>query len=347
MTTGTKKWFIASPAYDVAFFLAPPTLAFVLGIVLATTGASERVIHVDGVERRLVGIAIGTLIHAHLVTVFVRSHLDSSIFRKHRVRFVVVPIALFVAIVASPHVAALAIVVATFWDVYHSGAQTFGLCRIYDRNAGRPDDPLGRKLDAVAQQMLYAGPIAAGVSLTAHTDSFFEFEAFEDPTSLFFARIPLAIDTHATFIARGVLAIAAAVVVVYLVYNVRRARRGEGPSIAAVVLITTTGACAIATWGFDSWGEAFFVMNFFHAVQYLALVWAIEGGRLHARTRLPSARPWRMLTLALYLGVAFAYGLWVERLDPDLEAAWALTMVVSLMHFWYDGFIWSVRRGEI
>jgi len=25
---------------------------------------------------------------------------------------------------------------------------------------------------------------------------------------------------------------------------------------------------------------------------------------------------------------------------------WAITMVVSLMHFWYDAFVWSVRRAE-
>jgi hypothetical protein len=28
-------------------------------------------------------------------------------------------------------------------------------------------------------------------------------------------------------------------------------------------------------------------------------------------------------------------------------ALWAITMVVSLMHFWYDAFVWSVRKADI
>ena len=42
-----------------------------------------------------------------------------------------------------------------------------------------------------------------------------------------------------------------------------------------------------------------------------------------------------------------AYGLSVELMDPSWHAFWAVTMVVSLMHFWYDAFIWSVRRAEV
>ncbi|QAT84945.1 hypothetical protein EJ065_3383 [Corallococcus coralloides] len=34
-------------------------------------------------------------------------------------------------------------------------------------------------------------------------------------------------------------------------------------------------------------------------------------------------------------------------LDPDLESLWACTLVVSLMHFWYDGFIGSVARKQV
>ncbi len=43
-----------------------------------------------------------------------------------------------------------------------------------------------------------------------------------------------------------------------------------------------------------------------------------------------------------------AYGLWAELVDSrEQRVALAVTLVVSLMHFWYDGFIWSVRRREV
>lgn len=53
------------------------------------------------------------------------------------------------------------------------------------------------------------------------------------------------------------------------------------------------------------------------------------------------------LALALFLGPVLLYGLGAELLDADHEGLWALTLVVSLMHFWYDGFIWSVGRRQV
>jgi hypothetical protein len=53
------------------------------------------------------------------------------------------------------------------------------------------------------------------------------------------------------------------------------------------------------------------------------------------------------VAVAFFLGSVLAYGVAAELLDPDLESLWALTLVVSLMHFWYDGFIWSVGRQQV
>ncbi len=79
-------------------------------------------------------------------------------------------------------------------------------------------------------------------------------------------------------------------------------------------------------------------------MQYLAIVWAMEGKRIAARMRLPG-RP--RLALAAYLGGVLVYGFGVQVLDADIRALWAITMVVSLMHFWYDAFVWSVRRAQV
>ena len=53
------------------------------------------------------------------------------------------------------------------------------------------------------------------------------------------------------------------------------------------------------------------------------------------------------LVLAIYLGGVLAYGLGVQALDADLTVLWGITMVVSIMHFWYDAFVWSVRKKQI
>ena len=57
-------------------------------------------------------------------------------------------------------------------------------------------------------------------------------------------------------------------------------------------------------------------------------------------------------TLALFLAIAAGYGVWAEVADAGtlpsgLDLGWNVTIVVALMHFWYDGFIWSVRKSQV
>jgi hypothetical protein len=273
--------------------------------------------------------------------VFFRSHGNPSIRRLYPIRFFIVPAILWLGIVVSPWVAAASTVVATFWDVWHSGAQTFGFARIYERNHGTPPE-VGRRLDYVLQQVLYAGPILAGATLMDHVDSFTSFESVGDT---FFSAIPAEVEGHARYLTYGVLVVGTIVVIAYVLTYWRLARRGAWhPPWLKIWLVASTGFVSIYTWAFNSWGQAFLIMNLFHAVQYLALVWAMEGKRIAGLMRLPS-QP--RLALGLYLGSVLAYGLGVQALDSDLTTLWAITMVVSLMHFWYDAFIWSVRRAQV
>ena len=52
------------------------------------------------------------------------------------------------------------------------------------------------------------------------------------------------------------------------------------------------------------------------------------------------------LAWAAFTGGALAYGFGAHA-TSGLSAWYAVTLVIALMHFWYDGFIWSVRRGEV
>jgi hypothetical protein len=252
-----------------------------------------------------------------------------------------VPVVLWLAIVAPPWLAVLATVVATFWDVWHSGAQTFGFARIYERNHGTPP-ALGRRLDFWLQQILYAGPILAGATLMDHVDSFSSFDKVGDAL---FASVPARVEGVRQYLTYGVLACGTLLIVAYVTTYWRLARRSEWtPPWLKIWLVASTGFVSIYTWGFNSWGQAFLIMNLFHGVQYLALVWAMEGKRISARVGLGN-RP--SLALVLYLGGCLAYGFGVQALDADLTVLWAITIVVSLMHFWYDAFVWSVRRAQV
>ena len=109
---------------------------------------------------------------------------------------------------------------------------------------------------------------------------------------------------------------------------------------------------SIAAWGFNSFGQAFLIMNVFHAVQYFAIVWWAErvsierAFRLHGRAIARFLVPWLFVLSALLYGfwIGWGYEYWAGR------AAWVLLSVVNtvaIMHFWYDGFVWSVRKRQV
>ena len=65
-------------------------------------------------------------------------------------------------------VAAAAFVLMTFWDVYDSSMQTFGLARIYGSKAG--ESPHERRwADLTVNLLLYAGPVFGGAMLVNHS----------------------------------------------------------------------------------------------------------------------------------------------------------------------------------
>ena len=333
--------YIVSRTFDWLFFLGSPMWALSLGILVSGSLLTSESWQLAGEHDTLVGFFIGTVIHAHLVAVLFRSHSNGEIRRLYPIRFFVVPPVLWLAIVVSPWVLAASTVVATFWDVWHSGAQTFGFARIYERNHGTPPE-VGRRIDFWLQQVLYAGPILAGATLMDHVSS---FSSFDDVGAAFFTAVPAEVEGHARYLTYAMVAIGTVVVLAYVLTYWRLARRGHwSPPWLKIWLVGSTGFVSVYTWAFNSWGQAFLIMNLFHGVQYLALVWAMEGKRIATKMRL-GTRP--RIALGIYLGSVLAYGLGVQALDSDLTTLWAITMVVSLMHFWYDAFVWSVRRAQV
>lgn len=343
-----SKSYIVGPFYDALFFIFSPLLALGLGILIYAFDLSSKRVSVFGHEGSPPQIFIGAFIMAHLFAVFFRSNGNPKIFALYPYRFTVVPIALFLGMCVSPWIAVSVGVLATWWDVYHSSLQTFGLGRIYDLRAGN-DPQTGRRLDLLLNLLLYAGPILAGASLMLHTK---DFRAFEQVHSTFFATLGDRMDAGQPAMRRVILAVGIPFLVYYLGSYVRYWRQGYNVSMPKVLLLVSTGFCSIYTWGYNSFGEAFFIMNFFHAFQYFGLVWWSEKKTMRSLFRLENVGGSTALTLLLFLGISFGYGFWAEVFDTEtvgarVDVAWNIAIVVAIMHFWYDGFIWSVRKKQV
>ncbi|MGB3166649.1 MAG: hypothetical protein WBA68_07740, partial [Alteraurantiacibacter sp.] len=135
-----------------------------------------------------------------------------------------------------------------------------------------------------------------------------------------------------------------AVGIVWSVANYAKAV-SEGYELPAhkIGLIASTGAVAFLAWGYLPPLVAFATINIHHALQYYVIVWMQEGKRITTFTRLSSTAAFGMFVLFTAV-VAMGYDL-ATKLDSRLMLVPFLAC--SLLHFWYDGFVWSVRKKSV
>lgn len=340
----TRPAWLVGPKVDLLCVILSPVLALGLVVgVLALVRAIGAAPAVDTARVRL-GFFTAVWTGAHLVAVFFRSHADPTVFARHRLRFVVVPPLLYLAIVSSAWVTTTALIVTAVWDVWHTAMQNFGLGRLYDARAGNSTDE-GRGLDLAVNAALYIAPILAGLSLvpTLAWLELYTALGWEGPS-----RFLGAVDAARGPIRAAAIAVGGGVVLLYLVKLRQRMRDGYRPARTKLWLLASTGVASVVAWGFLPPLEAFVIANLWHALQYFVIVWATEHvqiGRALGVGRFGFPPAATLVAYALFLAVA---GLvYVGVAESALRACLAAALVCSILHFWYDGFIWSVRRRHV
>lgn len=341
---------LASPTYDAVLFIGSPLLALLAAAMLWGISGPGTPVDLFGGATTAQALALRAIIHAHLVIVFARSHMNRAVFRRYPLRFIVVPVLLLAAMIASPVVLGAALAVVVVWDLYHSSMQTFGLARIYDARAGA-DVTRDRVADVWLSHAIYLGPFLAGPMLTVLVQV-----ALAPVIPLFPAVAPVsdAMSAAAPHIRAATLVACALALAAYGLTAWRRARRGEPFSLQKHALYATTAIASVAAWGLNSFGQALLIVNLFHAVQYFGIVAFTEKknlAELLGFARLASASALVFIVLVLAGGM---YGFWIGAAWQHwVPGGFAQTLVlaivnlVAILHFWYDGFIWSVRRGDV
>jgi hypothetical protein len=147
------------------------------------------------------------------------------------------------------------------------------------------------------------------------------------------------------------LLVAGACFLVYYVHAFRKLSRDEGYRFSRqkLLMLVTTGCVSFYAWGFLHPAGAFFVSNFFHGLQYFAMVWWSEKRNMTRTFGLSRFVFGQLVTLSAYLLIIFSVGVWykVYATHGASMAAASIATVISLMHFWYDGFIWSVQKRQV
>jgi hypothetical protein len=317
------------------------------GIVLSDFSYATSRQTIFGVVDSRLGFGIAVWTYAHLFTVVFRSHLNRHVFAQHRIRFVVVPIVLFVGLMTSPWVLAIGLALTWFWDIYHSSMQVFGFSRIYDSKLGNPSDK-GRMLDVWMAHFIYIAPIFVGLSLRPILEAATrEFRPLG--YGVFYRKVDAVIALQPVF--TSIILFASTLFVAYYIHTFWRLHKDEGyrysPQKAA--MLVSTAVTSVYAWGFLHPAGAFFAMNFFHALQYFAMVWWSERKTMTKTMGLSRFAYGHVVALVVFLVVIFGVGTWHQVFATHGGGLVALSIatVITLMHFWYDGFIWSVRKHEV
>jgi tetratricopeptide (TPR) repeat protein len=318
---------------DLLLFIATPIVIVPLAIVAKSRLSLE--------EIALYVAAFGAV--GHHLPGMLRAYADRELFERFKSRFLLSPMLLLTVCVLFElrKLNGLRVVVL-LWGVWHGLAQVYGFARIYDAKAGS-----FRLLTARLDWCMCVAWFGAGM-LYSPGKMVMLLEAFYRSGG------PL-LPATAIHVFQTAWAIATAAVTVAFLGNLLRQRLWGHPLNSAKLLLMVS---SFSFWWYAMVGISNVVVGIalfelFHDVQYLAIVW------IYNRKRADKARDvgafMRFLfrrsgvMIGLYVGMVFAYGyvkLLADRMDGQSvqRLLFGFITASTLLHFYFDGFIWKVRE---
>ena len=279
----------------------------------------------------------------HHLPGMIRAYGDRALFERFRWRFIIAPVFLVCTCVAFYWWDLKGIVlVVFFWGVWHGMMQTYGFCRIYDAKMGS-FAALTRRLDFATCGIWFAAAVL--LSSPRMTDTLEAYYASGGPYIL-----PGLLRAAQQIM----LLTAIAVAILFLINFARMWAQGKRPNPVKLALVATS----IGFWWYCNNGvvnilAGIALFEVFHDVQYLSLVWIYNRNRVEKDRSIGGFMRFVFRRsgslVGLYIGLVFAYGslsYFNSRLEIETIKR-VLTGVVTastLLHFYYDGFIWKVRE---
>ncbi len=349
-----RTW-IVSPAWDLTYLVLTP-----LAIVPAVLVAVRQWLSAEQVYLAVISFAsLG-----HHLPGFMRAYGDRELFQRYRWRFVLAPPLVFAMALAFTPPAAVASalhlpwthlhgleLILLVWGTWHGLMQTYGFMRIYDLRRGANDARTARLDRALCIAIFVAGVVLSDTRMFGLAGAMWQ------------TGLPLFGSEALAGVRWVVGGACAAVVAGYVGDALSRKRRGAPVNGVKLLLAGVTGwfwwYCGRLSTNLLI-GVAMF--EIFHAVQYNAIVW-IYNRRLLERAGerfgpLGFLFRDRLAMLGVYLAAIAAYSairFFTARPDDrmfsgDLVNAhqWLIAAFVasSLLHFYYDGFIWKVSERK-
>src|SRR5256885_6204973 len=279
----------------------------------------------------------------HHLPGMIRAYGDRALFNRFKWRFILAPLFLLAVCTAFFWWDLKGIMlVVFFWGVWHGLMQTYGFCRIYDAKMGS-FAALTRRLDFASCVIWFATAVA--LSPLRMSDTLDIYYTCGGP---FIS--PVLLHEFQQVMLWGAIAVS----VLFVVHFGRMWHLGKRPNPVKAALLVTT----ITFWWYCNNGVANILVGIalfevFHDVQYLSLVWIYNRNRVEKDSNIGGFMRFVFRRsgslIGLYVGLVFAYGslsyfnahLGIETVKRILTG---VVTASTLLHFYYDGFIWKVRE---
>jgi len=335
-----RSSYIVSPIFDWLAFIAAPLIGFVICMLLHFHLLPDPTIQFGEFRGKFWFFTIFIVMtQCHLFITVLRAYGNKTIFSKFKRRLLLGPLAIFLFVYSYEWVFMLTLFVNIWWDVYHSACQTYGFSRLYDVRVGNTSTTMC-VLDRILNCLIYIGPILGGANLISHLDVF-QQSYFE---MLFFSKIPF----YAGFYSRTILILVllfTALFIPYYLYAAWKSSKKNNVSYQKICLLSITALVSILAWGFNTFGMAFLIANFFHAWQYYAMIYWSEKSSVAKRFNLDDKKASFVVIFILIALSAFL--IFFVGFKQKTQFIISLLLTISLCHFWFDGFIWSVKKKHV
>ncbi|HCL28791.1 MAG TPA: hypothetical protein DIC52_10180 [Candidatus Latescibacteria bacterium] len=335
--------YIISPRQDAFWFLTLPFVAilFALGAQRYLPGGA------------LAAIALWVTVPHHFVT-WLRVYGSADEFSRFRERFIIGPILMLAGVYLLIQHAPLSLVLlVTLWDHQHSLMQQYGFSRVYDFKAKAGSSLTGR-FDLALNWILFVNMLVVSPLF-----------------SVIWVRMlhewHLGVETTVVLLVQQLSwAIAGTGLIVYLMHTAWCMRRGYALNPMKYLFLFAS----YFLWYYTSFTTTYLLVyaiahRIMHGTQYIVMVysylrnkeargtsdstlhaWVARRGNLRAFLLLCIA--YAMLFHALTEGHIRDFGFGVIGFNTNFDLfAYSLLSSFALLHYYYDAFIWKVRRPEV
>jgi hypothetical protein len=355
----TQHW-VLDPVQDTALIIAAPLLVLALALL------AFRMLPAASATSLIIVTHIVLTVAHHLPT-FIRIYGDVELFRRFRWSFLlapVIPLAFSAAVLGYINYRGLPVeyflylyIMLAIWDPWHFLRQHYGFMRIYDRGNEAPR-ALASRMDLTLCSVWFVYIMLASGAWLA--DMFQDLYATAHmPVILVIA--PNAIE-WATSVMRDLALLTTAAYAIYLGWCWYH---GYFVSLAKLALIIATFGVMYVMYAPNAWMQnlapewtfkvGFAALGIVHMTQYLAIVWRYNRrlGQMPGRarpglfSRLHARGGW--VVALFYVLVCLSYGEIVTTVHDSrllMSVLLAVGFTSTLMHYYFDGFIWKLRHKQ-